>query len=60
MRQSSWLTNEASQSPGPSVLDPAAFLLVLLALGFAVLAAFKGLMALRRSRRERERWGDAH
>jgi hypothetical protein len=60
MRQPSWLTNEASQGSAPAALDPAALLLVLLAVGLAVAAAFKGLMALRRSRRDRERWGDAH
>jgi len=61
MRHPSWLTNYAPQrGSAPAVLDPAALILVLLAIGFGVVAAVKGVMALRRSRRKRDRWGDAH
>jgi hypothetical protein len=60
MRHSSWFMTDSVQGSSPAVFDRAPLLLLLLALGFGVALLLKGVLSLRRSRRERDRWGDAH
>lgn len=60
MRQNSWTISGAESGSSPAALDHSPLLLLLLAVGFVAALVVKGVTGLRRSKRDRERWGDAH